>query len=450
MDSPVSIEKQNNLAIIKIDNPPVNALSHAVRAGIMDALKSFEQDRACEVAILICTGRTFIAGADITEFNKPPVPPTTPDTLLALGACQKPVVAVLHGNVLGGGLETALACSYRIAESNTRLGLPEVTLGLIPGASGTQMLPRLVGVESALEMITSGRPAIASSDAGRILVDELIEPGSYEQRLELAINYAQSIALNKGEVRHLSKVVLEKSVNHDQLFADWRQKMAKKKRGLMAAQACIESIENAVLLPFDEGIKRERELFQECRQSSQSGAMRHAFFAERTSAKVDNLDQSVEAGSVDSVGVIGAGTMGVGIAMCFANAGLQVTLIEMDQERVDAGLDRISQNYAQSVKRGVISDTKANDYLTAIKGSTNYEDLADVDLVVEAAFESMEVKHDIFAKLDQVCKPETILASNTSYLDLDVIAEATSRADRVVGLHFFSPAHIMKLLEIVR
>ncbi|MEM7284083.1 MAG: 3-hydroxyacyl-CoA dehydrogenase NAD-binding domain-containing protein, partial [Pseudomonadota bacterium] len=450
MTETVVFETHNDIAVIRIDNPPVNALSQSVRQGLLDSVSQLDENDKLTAAVLICSGRTFIAGADISEFGKEPLQPHLPDVLRAIGQCKKPIVAAMHGTVLGGGFETALACDYRVSFPNTKVGLPEVKLGLIPGAFGTQLLPRLAGVKTALDMVTSGRQVLVDSELGQTLVDEVILGSGYDELLEGALNFAQRIAGQTNQRRWLADVVLEKEPDHEAVFAAYKQKMAKKKRGLIAAQHCVQSVENAVVLPFEQGAAEERRLFMECRESSQSQAMRHAFFAERKCAKVDGLDTSASALPVKQVGVIGAGTMGVGIAMCFAQAGMPVTLLEVDQDRVNAGLEKIQSNYERSVARGRITEEQSAAYYGRVRGTCNYDDLADVDLVIEAAFESMEVKNQIFSTLDKVCKPDTIFATNTSYLDIDAIATVTNRQDKVLGMHFFSPAHIMKLLEIVR
>ena len=450
MSDTVSFEKRGDVAVMSIDNPPVNALSHSVREGISEAIAELAQDADLKAAVLICAGRTFIAGADIREFGKPIVPPTLIEVVLTIARSEKPVVAAMHGTVLGGGFEVALGCHYRVALSSTKVGLPEVTLGLIPGAGGTQMLPRLAGVSTALEMITSGRHLSVQSEIGVQLVDEVVEGSSYDELLAHGINAAQSIIAGDATARRLTDVQPERAHDHDTVFGDARAAMAKKKRGLLCVQNAIDSVENAVLLPLDEGLAQERNLFEECRESSQSQAMRHAFFAERACAKVEGLDKDIKALPVSSVAVVGAGTMGVGIAMCFADAGMHVRLLEVDDERVQSGVEKIRSNYERSVSRGRISGDELEARCARIAGSTNFEDLADADLVVEAAFESMEVKNEVFAKLDKACKPEAILATNTSYLDINEISAATERPDKVLGMHFFSPAHVMKLLEIVR
>lgn len=450
MSDTVSFERQGNIAVITVDNSPVNALSHSVRAGIADAIANLAGDDELAAAVMICAGRTFIAGADIREFGKPIVSPTLIDVVLTIARGEKPVVAAMHGTVLGGGFEVALGCHYRIANSGTRLGLPEVTLGLIPGAGGTQLLPRLAGVKTALEMITSGLHVGVDTDVGRQLVDEVVNSNSHDELLAHGIRAARSLISRAATAKRLIEVQSERLTDHDDVFADIRKTTAKNKRGLLAVQRAIDSVENAVLLPIEEGLVQERELFEQCRESSQSHAMRHSFFAERACAKLKGIDTGVEPMSVNNVAVIGAGTMGVGIAMCFADAGIPVTLLEVDDERVWSGIEKIRGNYERSVKRGRISSDELATRCGRIVGTTSFDDLADVDLVVEAAFESMDVKHEVFARLDAVCKPEAILASNTSYLDVNEIAATTQRPGKVLGMHFFSPAHVMKLLEIVR
>ena len=445
----VTVEVAGNIGVISIDNPPVNALSQPVRQGLFDAIDSLESNARMDAAVLVCQGRTFITGADISEFGKPPVEPFTPDLMLKISACSKPVVAALHGAVLGGGFETALACHVRVARFDTVVGFPEVTLGLIPGAGGTQLLPRLAGLAASLDLITSGRKVRVDSDAGRRLVDEVVAGSSYKELLEQAIGAAQTAAGNKN-IRRLSDEQVQLEAGQETIFDDWRARMAKKKRGVLAVSKCIESIENTVKLPFPDAMAEERRLFQECRKSSQSGALRHAFCAERSCSKVDDIDSEIKAGPVESVGVIGAGWMGVGIATCLADAGLSVTLLDLNDEMVSAGIDRIHRNFEQSVARGRISNAELEDRYCLIDSTTDYAELSDADLVIEAAVEDMDIKCEIFRTLDRVCQDRAILATNTSYLDINEIASVTDREERVIGLHFFSPAHIMKLLEIVR
>ncbi len=446
MVNPVDIKQQQEIAIITINNPPVNALSHAVRQCLIDAILQLQNNQAIKAAVLICSGKTFIAGADISEFGKPPLQPHLPEVLDTISQSNKPIIAALHGTVLGGGLETALSCHYRVALKHTRIGLPEVNLGLIPGAGGTQLLPRAIGVEHALDMITEGKPRDVGHDSVAAAVDLTLENKLYDG----AIAFAHSVIAKHQPIPRLRDKVLEKQDNHEALFSQWRDKLAKKRRGQPAAQACINSIENAVVLDFNAAMFEERASFIRCRDSQESAAMRHAFFAERVSAKLEGSDTALKPVSITHVGVIGAGTMGAGIAMCFADAGIPVTLVEMTDEYLQRGIDGIAKRYVSSVNKGRMSEAQYQTRMALINGTTDYHDLGTVDLVVEAAFESMDVKHDIFTKLDRVCKPAAILASNTSYLDINEIAAITKRQDKVVGMHFFSPANIMKLLEIVK
>lgn len=453
MFSPVSLAKKDNIAIINIDNPPVNALSSAVRSGLLSTIVLAEQNPEIKAIIINCQGRTFIAGADISEFGKTPLEPHLPDVLAKIDCCKKPVVAVLFGSVLGGGFEVALSCHYRIALKGTKVGLPEVTLGLIPGAGGTQLLPRLAGIELALDMITSGKPKIVDKLLRNGIVDVLVDVSNIQENLlSQAILFTKTLIKDKAKARATSKITVEPLENSDEVFNQWRETLAKKSRGQKAPQYCIDSIQNAVKFSYQEGIVKEREMFIECRNSSQSRAMRHAFFAERAAEKLtfSTPTEEITTPEINSVAVIGAGTMGGGIAMCFAKAGITVKLLEMSQENLARGLVAIEERFAQALKRGLMSDKQLTQCIDLIQGTCDYQDLANVDLVVEAAFETMAVKKEIFSSLDMVCKPSAILASNTSYLDINEIALATKRPEKVLGMHFFSPANIMKLLEIVR
>ena len=446
----------DNIAIINIDNPPVNALSHAVRQGVVEAITEAEQNKNIEAIVIYCQGKTFIAGADIKEFGKTPKEPHLPDVLQRINQCNKPIIAALFGSVLGGGFELALACHYRVAVRGTKLGLPEVTLGLIPGAGGTQLLPRIAGVKLALTMITSGKPQKVEQLEDYGIIDFLISANNSNKDHLLT----ETILFTKQllEKNQTSKIISQQpmALNDEKkqaaqvLCQQFRDKLAKKSRGQQAPQSAINSIENSFTLPLNEAMEKEREYFVACRGSAQSRAMRHAFFAEKTAAK---LIHSGEINStpteIESVAVIGAGTMGGGIAMCFANAGINVTLLEMSQNNLTKGINAIAKRYQQAEKRGIINNQQVNQCMALITGTCDYQDLDQVDLVVEAAFETMAVKQQIFSQLDKVCKPEAILASNTSYLDIDEIAKATKRPEKVVGMHFFSPANIMKLLEVV-
>ncbi len=451
MESPVSMELHGSVAVITIDNPPVNALSQAVRQGVLDTITRANKNEDVAGIVLRCAGGTFVAGADIKEFGQPPKEPHLPDVLAVVEQSAKPVLALLHGNALGGGLELALACHYRLAKAGTRLGLPEVNLGLIPGAGGTQRLPRIIGVDAALSMITSGKPVTAAAAQKDGLVAEVLETDQNDQDalLQAALQFMQSQGLANGPQRS-SELSVPVDDELEDILDKWRTTVSKRARGQEAPLAAIQSVENACKLPFEQGLQAERELFLQRKQSPQSRAMRHAFFAERACAKVPGMDKSIKPQAVKRVGVIGAGTMGSGIAMCFASAGIDVVLLELNSENLQRGLQQIESRYQQAVDKGRLSERGMADCLARILGSESYQDLADADLVVEAAFESMQVKKEIFGQLQVVCKPETILASNTSYLDINSIAAATQRPDKVLGMHFFSPAHVMKLLEVVR
>lgn len=447
MDSPVSLSKEDGIGFITIDNPPVNALSQAVRQGLAECISAAVADTDIRAMVLACNGKTFIAGADITEFGKPPLEPHLPDVLHLLDESPKPVVAALHGTVLGGGFETALACHYRVAVQGTRVGFPEVTLGLIPGAGGTQRLPRIVGLETALDMITSGKPRP---------VEALLEAGGIDHIVagdvrEAAFRYACDL-LDRTDVRprRISERDVELLPDQEQVIARWRAKIEKKYRGQLSPGCAIDAVENAVRLPFVEGLKKEREIFLRCRESSQSRALRHAFFAERAAVKPGPASGTAEAAEIQAAGVVGGGTMGTGIAICLANAGIPVTLLEVGRDHLERGLEIISRRYAKSAAQGRISEEQAAVRRQLIHGTCDISDLVHADLVIEAAVENMDVKKDIFTQLDEVCRPDAVLATNTSYLDVNHIAAATKKPGRVLGLHFFSPADVMKLVEVVR
>ncbi|MEJ2128298.1 MAG: 3-hydroxyacyl-CoA dehydrogenase NAD-binding domain-containing protein [Woeseiaceae bacterium] len=443
MSKVVNYVIDGNIGVITVNNPPVNALSQAVRQGLLDAIRTAAADDT-EAMLIHCEGRTFIAGADIREFGKPPAEPFLPDLLNEIEATDKIVVAALHGTALGGGLETALSCHYRIAVESAKVGLPEVKLGLLPGAGGTQRVPRLAGAAPALELILSGNPIPAARAAEIGLVDRVVSG----DLLEEAKAYADELVKSGALVRRASELEAEKP--DDSVFEAAAANLARRARGQTAPPRIVECVRNATTMTFADGLKRERELFSECMQDPQSAALRHMFFAEREAAKISNLEDDVELRDIQSVGIIGGGTMGGGIAMSFANAGLAVTLVEINDEALARGLAIIDKNYAGSVKRGKLGEEKAASCRSLISGATDYSALADVDLVIEAVFEDPELKKDIFRRLDEACKPGCILATNTSYQDVDAIAAATSRPRDVLGMHFFSPAHIMKLLEVVR
>ena len=440
---------EGDVAILTLNSPPVNALSANVRDGIYVGINQALADPAVKAVVLICEGRTFIAGADISEFGGAQKGASLFDAQTAVENATKPVVAAIHGTALGGGLEVALTCHYRVAVPSAKCGLPEVNLGLLPGAGGTQRLPRIVGAQKAMEMMTSGQhvPAKACLDMG--LVDELVEEGKLR---EGAIAFAKKIVAENRplkRVRDLNDKV-EADRKHPEIFDAFRKANARKFRGFMAPEYNIRCIEAAVNLPFDEGLAEERKLFGVLMSGSQSAAQRYAFFAERLANKIPDVPDDTPLIPVNTVGIIGAGTMGGGIAMNFANVGIPVTIVEMKQDALDRGLKVIRSNYERTAARGGITAAQVEERMGLIKGSLSMDDLASADLIIEAVFEQMDVKKDIFAKLDAIAKPGAILATNTSALNIDEIASATKRPEAVIGLHFFSPANVMKLLEIVR
>ena len=444
-----SLENHSNIAVLTLNSPPVNALSANVREGLHDGVKSAIGDSSIDAIVIICEGRTFIAGADITEFGQAPKGPSLYDVQDMIENSTKPVVAAIHGTALGGGLEVALTCHYRIAVPSAKCGLPEVNLGLLPGAGGTQRLPRIVGAAKALVMMTSGEHVPADQCLSMGLVDEIADEGKL---LEGAVSFAETIVSEKRplvKVRDAEdKIVADKG--NDALFADFRKSIARKTRGFLAPEYNIQCIEAAVNKPFDEGIKVEQELFMKLMTGTQSAAQRYMFFAQRQVTKIPDIEADTEVKDINSVGVIGAGTMGGGISMNFANVGIPVTIIEQSQERLDKGLGIIRKNYENSAAKGRITEAQVEERMNLIEGKTSIEALDTQDMIIEAVFENMDLKKDIFKQLDDICKEGAILASNTSALDVNVIAAETNRPEDVIGLHFFSPANVMKLLEIVR
>ncbi|MDO8838122.1 MAG: 3-hydroxyacyl-CoA dehydrogenase NAD-binding domain-containing protein [Parvibaculum sp.] len=444
-----TLEKDGEIAVLTLNSPPVNALSGPVREGINNGIKQAIDDADVKAIVLICEGRTFIAGADITEFGKAPSGPSLFDALAMIEHGPKPVVAAIHGTALGGGLEVALTCHYRVAVPSAKCGLPEVNLGLLPGAGGTQRLPRIVGPEKALEMVTSGQHVGAKKCLEMGLVDELAEEGKLR---EGAVAFAKKIVAEKRplkKVRDLNDKV-EAARGKPEIFAEFRKANARKFRGFLAPEYNIQCIEAAVNLPFDEGIKVEQKLFRELVTGTQSAAQRHVFFAERQVWKLPDVPADTPTIPVNKVGIIGAGTMGGGIAMNFLNVGLPVTIVETKQDALDRGLGVIRKNYENSAKKGRFSMEEVEKRMGLLKGSLDMNDLADSDLVIEAVFENMDVKKQVFTKLDAIVKPGAILATNTSALNIDEIATAVKRPEAVIGLHFFSPANVMRLLEVVR
>ncbi len=449
MSSTARLEIENGIGVITVNSPPVNALSHAVRVGLDREFKAAEADTTIKAVVLICEGRTFFAGADISELGKPLQEPGLLDVFAIIENGSKPVIAAIHGTALGGGLELALICHYRIGLPSAKFGLPEVNLGLIPGAGGTQRLPRVVGVEAALDLMISGR-AIGASEALELgVIDAMAGEGKLR---EDAIAFARAI-LDEG--RPLQRVrdrqdKVEPYRTRPEVFADFRARNARAFRGFKAPETLVKAVEAAVALPVEEGLVREKELFDELNVSRESAAQRYFFFAERQTAKVPDVPADTPTLPVASVGIIGAGTMGGGIAMNFLNAGIPVTLVELDQGALDRGLGVIRRNYEASAKKGKLTQEQVEKRMALITPALSLEALATADLVIEAVFESMDVKRDVFAKLDAVAKPGAILATNTSFLDVDQIAAVTKRPEAVVGLHFFSPANVMRLLEVVR
>jgi 3-hydroxyacyl-CoA dehydrogenase len=442
----VSLEKHGEIGMLWIDNPPVNALGHSVRKGLADGIEQAEKDEQIRAVVVICKGRTFCAGADIREFGKPPKAPHLPDVLNRFDQCQKPIIAAIHGTAFGGGLETALSSHFRVAVASAQFGLPEVKLGLLPGAGGTQRLPRLIGPEKALAMITSGNPI----GAGKALEDGLIHEIIDGDLAEGAVGFAnQVLSENRPMVR--VRDMTEKIAQTDsQIFNDFRKQLARRARGFEAPQACVDTVEAAVAKPFEDGLAYERQRFEQLMNGSQSAAQRYYFFAERQVAKIPDVPKDTATMDIKKVGVIGAGTMGAGIAMNFANAGIPVTLVEAKQKLLDRGLGVIRKNYDISASKKKIAAEDVDKRMGLISGTTRMEDLADADLVIEAVYENMNLKKEIFSRLDNICKDGAVLATNTSYLDVNEIAAQTARPESVLGLHFFSPANVMRLLEIVR
>jgi len=443
----VKVERHDAVAIVTIDSPPVNALSAAVRKGILEGVKSASADPQVQAIVLACAGRTFVAGADITEFGKPPQSPSLHEVITLIENTQKPVIAAIHGTALGGGLELALGCHFRVATKDAKLGLPEVKLGLLPGGGGTQRLPRAVGPELAVKMIVTGEFISAQDALKNGLIEEIVDG-------EPAVGgeaFARKVLAEKRPLRKLrdddSKLAAAKA--DKSIFTNAAAAANKRNRGLEAPLAAAEAVSHALDMPFDEALKTERELFLKLMNGDQSKAQRYAFFAEREAAKVD-VPAGTKPRKVEQVAIIGAGTMGGGIAMSFANAGIPVTLIETGEEQLKRGLGVMQKNYEATAARGGIPADAPAKRMGLIKGVVGIENVKDADLIIEAVFETMAIKKEVFGKLDQFAKPGAVLASNTSYLDINQIAAMTKRPQDVLGMHFFSPANVMKLCEIVR
>ena len=444
-----NLDINENIAILTLNSPPVNALSANVREGLDIGIKAAIANNNVEAIVLICDGRTFIAGADISEFGKEPKGPSLFEVQEELENSPKPIIAAIHGTALGGGLEVALTCHYRIAVPSAKCGLPEVSLGLLPGAGGTQRLPRLVGVEQALKMVTSGTHLSADKCLKSGLIDKM---ASENQLLEDSTSFAKEIIANNRplkKVRDMDEKVIAARGN-DQLFSDFRKSIARKTRGFLAPEYNIQCIEAAVNKSFEEGIKVERDLFLKLVTGNQSAAQRYFFFSQRQVAKIPDIPRETEKLKINEVGIIGAGTMGGGIAMNFANADIPVTIVEQNQERLDKGIGIIRKNYENTASKGRISIEDVEKRMSLINGDVSINSLSEKDLIIEAVFENMDLKKEIFSKLNTVAKNGAILATNTSGLDINEIASTTDRPENVIGLHFFSPANVMKLLEVVR
>jgi 3-hydroxyacyl-CoA dehydrogenase len=444
----VDLDRRGRVAVLTVNNPPVNALSQHVRQGLRDGVQQAVADAAVSAIVIVCGGRTFIAGADITEFGKPPAAPGLHEVLDLIENSPKPVVAAVPGTPHGGGLEVTLACHYRIGVKDARFGLPEVKLGLLPGAGGTQRLPRVVGVEKGLSMMVSGDPIRADEALKTGLIDEIVEG----DLTAAGVVFAEKVL---GERRPLRKIrdlddKLAAVRGKPEVFVTFRKSVARQTRGFRAPENIIKAVEAAVGLPFAEGLKRERELFAELLTSPESKAQRYFFFAEREAAKIPDVPADTPAKDVKKAAVIGAGTMGGGIAMNFANAGIPVTVVEVNQEALDRGLGIVRKNYEATASRGRLTAADVDKRMGLITGTTDWNAVRDADLIVEAVFEEMPIKKEVFARLDGLAKPDAVLATNTSTLDVDEIASATKRPESVIGTHFFSPANVMRLLENVR
>ena len=446
MTGPVRIEMAGDIGLLIADNPPVNALSAAVRAGLVSGIGRLEQDPAVRAVAILCEGRTFFAGADIREFDAPPAEPLLPDVIDRIEACGKPVVAAIHGTALGGGLEVALGSHYRIAVEAARFGLPEIKLGLLPGAGGTQRLPRLIGASAALDTIVSGDAIGAGEALGLGLIDAIARGPLREE----AVAFARRLLAEDRPPRRISAGAGRLGdAGAREAFEARAEALLARRRGLDAAAACVESVRNAFLLSFTKAMAAERAAFLRLKGGEQSQALRHLFFAERTAQKIAGMPAGTRARPVGRVAVIGAGTMGGGIAMCFANAAIPVTLIERDAAALERGMAAIRANYERSTSARAGS-AGAQTRMALIGGATSLAAAGDADLVIEAVFEDLAIKRSLLAELGRLAKPGAILATNTSTLDVDDIAAASGRAGDVVGMHFFSPANVMRLVEIVR
>jgi 3-hydroxyacyl-CoA dehydrogenase len=449
INSVTDLTREGDIAVLTVNSPPVNALSANVRDGLSAGIAQAAADPAVKAIVLICDGRTFIAGADISEFGKPPKGASLHDVQAAIEGGAKPVIAAIHGSAFGGGFELAQACHYRVAVPSAQFGQPEIKLGIIPGAGGTQRLPRLIGVEKALEANVSGNPFSAKLAHEWGAVDALVEEGKLR---EGALAFARKVIDTRMPLRKVRDLndKIEAARGHREIFDKVRRDNARKYRGFEAWQAVIRAVEAAVDLPFDEGMKREREEFMNLVLTPQARAQRYVFFAERKVWKIADVPDTTQTLPIKKVGVIGAGTMGGGISMNFLNVGIPVTIVETAQPALDRGLATIRRNYENTAKKGRLKQSDVETRMGLLSPGVNLDALSDCDLIIEAVYENMDIKKEVFRKLDKIAKPGAILASNTSYLNIDEIASVTSRPDHVLGMHFFSPANVMRLLEVVR
>ena len=443
------LTREGDIALLTINSPPVNALSGDVRNGLRDGVTQAAADPAVKAIVLICAGRTFIAGADISEFGKPPRGATLPELQSALEGGPKPVIAAIHGTALGGGFEMALMCHYRIAVPSAKFGLPEIKLGLIPGAGGTQRLPRLSGIENALEVILSGTPFSAKQALEWGVVDALAEEGKLR---EGAIALARKVIDTQMPLRRIRDLndKIEAARGHPEIFDKVKRDYARRYRGFEAWHSALRAVKAAVDLPFDDGMKFERQAFLDLIPTTQSQAQRYVFFAERRASKIADVPENTPLLPIKRVGIIGAGTMGGGIAMNFLNIGIPVTIVETAQEALDRGVGTIRRNYENTAKKGRLTQADLTTRMGLLSPGLKLEALSECDLVIEAVYENIDVKKDVFRKLDVIANKDAILASNTSYLNIDEIASVTGRPGNVLGMHFFSPANVMRLLEVVR
>ena len=446
MSEVVNVSMQGEVAVVTVGSPPVNTLTREVRAGLKAAFESLRGNPAVKAVVLACAGKTFLSGGDMREFETGVQAPGYHEVLRLIEDSAVPVVAALHGTVMGGGLETAIACHYRVAQEGTKLGLPEITLGIIPGAGGTQRMPRLIGLEPALDMMLSGKP-LTVADAQKV---SLVDTAVAADVTAAAVSYARALVAEGRGPRRTREMAIAGRDKAGEIIAARRAAAAKTFRNRNSYNVLLDAVQAAVDLPFDEGIKRERELSNQVERAVEGRAFRHLFFSERELRRIPGLPADLKSRPIKKVGIVGAGTMGGGISMCFANAGIPVTLVDAKQEALDRGLATIRKNYDRSVTRGSLKPEQMAQRLALIAPSLDYAALGDADLVIEAVFENMALKKEIFAKLDAVARPGAILGTNTSTLDIDEIAAVTKRPQDVIGLHFFSPANVMQLLEIVQ